>query len=673
MAADLGFGILVITFFVALYSIGAAISGKRMHSPALVDSARLAAWVTFPLLTLANLILIYLLVTGRFEFAYVYQVSDVSMPLYLKVTALWGGQSGSLLFWSWMLSGAAALAVNQAWKKTPEFTPWVTLTVMITLSFFLLIVAFVENPFARIWATLDGKVFQSVVRPENGFLIYPPDGVGLNPLLRHPGMIIHPPMLYAGFAGFIIPFSFAVASLAGGRNDNTWLRAARPWALGAWTLLTIGLVLGSRWAYDVLGWGGYWGWDPVEVAALIPWLTGTAFVHSLIVQSKRQLFKRWNVILIILTFCMVIFGIFLTRSGVLDSVHAFSQSSMGPMFFAFISFMFIGSVILLLLRWKSLASEGRMESLFSRESAFLFNNLLFTLLFFICLAGVLFPLISELFTGTKMTVGASWYKHTTGPVFGGLLLLMGVVPLTAWGSTSAAKLGRKIWLPALISLAVPVIAFWLSGLNWGGILALWLVTLAALVTLFDIGNAVDQRMHTQNEKPFKALGGLLTRNRHRYGGYLVHLGVVMIALGVIGVEFYQTQTQQTLAKGGSMALDGFTLSYKDLFQYSTADGRNVTQAVLEISRNGHLVATINPRSDYFDLYKQSVTVPGRMSNLAEDLYVVLADWQPTTTDAATFHVYHNPLVNWFWIGAVVMVLGALFALGVPDLRKAESA
>ena len=672
MAADLGIGVLIITFIVTLYSIGAVVAGMRLHSPALIDSARLAAWVTFPLLTFVNLILIFLLVTGRFEFAYVYQVSDVSMPFYLKVTALWGGQSGSLLFWSWMLSGAVALGVNQAWKKETQFTPWVILTGMITLAFFLLIVAFVENPFSRIWATLDGKVFRSMVQPVGTFLIYPPNGVGLNPLLRHPGMIVHPPMLYAGFAGFVIPFSFAVASLVTGRNDSDWLRISRPWALGAWTFLTIGLVLGSRWAYDVLGWGGYWGWDPVEVAALIPWLTGTAFIHSLIVQSKRQLFKRWNFVLIILTFCMVVFGIFLTRSGVLDSVHAFSQSNIGPMFFVFISLTFIASLALLLWRWKLLVSDGQMGSLFSKESAFLFNNLLFILLFLICLAGVLFPLVSEVFTGTKMTVGASWYKQTTGPVFGGLLLLMGVVPLTAWGSTSAGKLGKRLWLPVSISLVVPVLTAFLSGLNWGGIVALWLITLAALVTLFDIGNAVVHRMKAQKEDFFIALGRVFVRNHHRYGGYLVHLGVVMIALGVVGVEFYQTQTQQTLAKGEALQLDSFKLTFTDLFQYQTTDGRAVTQAVMQISRDGRLLATINPRSDYFDLYRQSVTAPGRMSTLAEDLYVVLVDWQPTTTSAVTFHVYHNPLINWFWIGAVVMVLGALLAIGLPDRRKVES-
>ncbi len=671
MSADLGLGILVITLIVSLYAVGAAIAGSRMRSPLLVDSARLAVMVTFPLLTSVVLLMVVLLVTGRFEFAYVYRVASLSMPVYLNITALWGGQSGSLLLWSWLLSGAAAIAVHQAWKGEKSFTPWVTVVCMVTLAFFLLIVTFVDNPFARIWALSNGQVVQALIRPNNSYLIYPPNGLGLNPLLRDPGMVFHPPLLYLGFVGFVIPFSFAIASLITGRNDSLWLKPARKWALAAWVFLSIGLVLGSRWAYTVLGWGGYWGWDPVEVAALIPWLTGTAFVHSMIIQEKRALFKRWNIVLIVLTYCMVIFGTFLTRSGVLDSVHAFSQSSIGPMFFVFIAITFIGSLVLLLWRWRSLVSEGKMESLFSRESAFLFNNLLFVLLFLICLTGILFPLVSELFAGTKMTVGPSWYKQTTGPVFAGLLLLMGVVPLTAWGSSTAKALGRKLWKPVLASLVVLVVLVFTTALKWGGILALWLISLVTLVTLYDYGNAVLLRSRSQKENLFSALIKVTIRNRHRYGGYIVHLGVVMIALGVVGTEFYQAQTQTTVATGGTISLDGFEVKYKNLTQYTTSDGTDVAQATLEISRNGHILATISPRRDYYPGYQQSVTIPGIYSTLAEDVYVVLIDWQPIAADGATFHVFHNPLVNWLWIGTIVMVLGSILAIS-PSRSKANT-
>jgi len=668
MSADLGLGILVITLIVSIYAIGAAIAGARMHSAVLVDSARMAVMVTFPLLSVVVLIMVYLLATGHFEYAYVYRVASLDMPLYLNITALWGGQSGSLLFWSWLLSGAAAIAVHQAWKSEKSFTPWVAVVTMFTLAFFLLIVTFVDNPFARIWALSNGQVVQSMIRPAGSYLIYPPNGLGMNPLLRDPGMVFHPPMLYLGFVGFVIPFSFAVASLVTGRTDSLWLKEGSKWALVAWAFLGIGLVLGSRWAYNVLGWGGYWGWDPVEVAALIPWLTGTAFVHSMLIQSKRQLFKKWNIALIVLTFCMVIFGTFLTRSGVLDSVHAFTQSSIGPMFFGFICVTFIASLGLLLWRWKSLESEGKMESFFSRESAFLFNNLLFVLLFLICLTGILLPILSDLFVSTKLTVGPAWYKQTTGPVFAALLLLMGIVPLTAWGSTTAKSLGKKIWKPAAVSLIVPLVLVFTTALKWGGILALWLISFIAVVTLYDYGNAVILRSKAQKENLITSLVNVTSRNHSRYGGYIVHIGVVMMALGVVGIEFYQAQTQTTVSLNSSIELSGFQVTYKNLSEYATAAGIDVAKADVEISRNGKVIATLNPRRDYYSAYQQSVTVPGVYSTLAEDVYVVLIDWQPITAEAATFHVFYNPLVNWLWIGTVVMVLGTVLAY-LPSKSK----
>jgi len=670
MSADLGLGILVITMIVSLYAIGAAIAGVKMHSPLLVDSARLGVMVTFPLLSAAVLIMVILLATGHFEFAFVYRSANLEMPLYLNIASLWGGQSGSLLFWSWLLSGASAIAVQQAWKGEKSFTPWVTVVSMFTLVFFLMLVTFVDNPFSRIWALSNGQVVESVVQPAASYLIYPPDGLGMQPLLRTPSMVFHPPMLYLGFVGFIIPFAFAAASLVTGRTDSAWLKASSKWALAAWVFLGIGLVLGSRWAYNVLGWGGYWGWDPVEVAALIPWLTGTAFVHSMLIQEKRQIFKRWNVILVIVTFSLVIFGTFLTRSGILDSVHAFTQSSIGPLFFGFISVTFIASLGLLLWRWKSLESEGKMESLFSRESAFLFNNLLFMLLTLICLTGILLPIFSDLFASTKLTVGPAWYKQTTGPVFGGLLLLMGIVPLTAWGSTTAKNLGRKIWKPAAVSLIVPVILGLTTALNWGGILALWLVGLVMLVTLYDYASAVILRAKSQKQNIGAALVAVTSRNHHRYGGYIVHLGIVMMALGVVGTEFYQAQTQTTVALNSSINLQGFQVTYRKLTEFATAGGVDVAKAELEVSRNGKVIATVNPRRDYYPVYQSSVTVPGVYSTLAEDLYIVLIDWQPITAEAATFHVFYNPLINWFWIGAIVMVLGSILAY-IPSRSRSN--
>jgi cytochrome c-type biogenesis protein CcmF len=314
------------------------------------------------------------------------------MPLYLRVTALWGGQAGSLLFWSWLMSAFASAVTLRKWQRDREFLPWVIVVALVTLAFFLILTLFIENPFERIWQTPAGMTSVAMFQPAGMSLYAPPDGNGLNPLLRHPGMIIHPPMLYLGFVSFVIPFAFAFAALVTGRSDDRWIRLTRRWTLVAWLFLSLGLLLGGRWAYDVLGWGGYWGWDPVEIAAFMPWLTGTAFLHSVMVQEKRGMLKRWNMVLIILTYALVIFGTFLTRSGVLSSVHAFAQSAIGPLFFAFIGITTVTSLSLLMHRWNDLRSENQLNSFLSREAFFLLNNLLFIGILVVCFWGVLFPL-----------------------------------------------------------------------------------------------------------------------------------------------------------------------------------------------------------------------------------------------------------------------------------------
>ncbi|HEY3473705.1 MAG TPA: cytochrome c biogenesis protein CcsA, partial [Anaerolineales bacterium] len=441
MIANFGFGVLFITFLVTLYSVFAAIYGERRRIPAMVESARRAMLLTWPLLTLASAVLIYLLVNNHYEVQFVYEVTSRSMPMYLKITAWWGGQAGSLLFWSWLMAAFASLVTLRKWDRDREFLPWVIVVAGATMAFFIGMNVFFENPFAQLYQTFDG-VAAYTFRPADSVLFTPADGNGLNPLLRHPGMIIHPPMLYLGFVSFVIPYAFAIAALITGRTDDRWIRLTRRWTLWAWLFLSFGLVLGGRWAYDVLGWGGYWGWDPVEIAAFMPWLTGTAFLHSVMIQEKRGMLKHWNMLLVILTYDLVIFGTFLTRSGVLSSVHSFAQSAIGPLFFAFIGFTLVSSVALLIYRWSSLRSETEMTSVLSREALFLLNNLLFMSILVVCFWGVIFPLISELFTGQKVTVGPPFYERATAPLFAALLFLMGVAPLSAWGHSTVKTLGR---------------------------------------------------------------------------------------------------------------------------------------------------------------------------------------------------------------------------------------
>ncbi len=692
MVANLGYGALWLAFLASLYGVAAAIYGVRLKASSLVESARLAMLLTFPLITISALAMMFLLASGAYYIEYVASVTSNSMPLYLKLTALWGGQAGSLLFWCWLLAAFASAVTLRRWdhagkehladgehlagKEPPsDFLPWVIVVALFTLAFFLLLVIFIENPFERLWLLPNGKISAGLLQPFGAELYMPADGNGLNPLLRHPGMVFHPPMLYLGFVSFVIPYAFAIAALITGRTDDHWIRLTRRWSLVAWLFLSLGLILGGRWAYDVLGWGGYWGWDPVEIAAFMPWLSGTAFLHSVVIQEKRGMLKHWNMLLIILTYALVIFGTFLTRSGVLSSVHAFAKSAIGPLFFTFIGITFVASLALLMHRWDELKSEAVLSSFFSREALFLLNNLLFMGILVICFWGVTFPLISEalgfvgdlipsladIFTGQKITVGPPWYERATGPLFLALLILMGIAPLSAWVHSTLKTLGRSAWKPLVVSLAAALVIFVLGVRGWQPLLALWAAAFTALVTLYEYWRSAWARHRLHGENLASAFWKLAGRNRRRYGGYIIHLGVVMMALGIIGIEMFQSETQGTIRQGEQILLDQYTISYDSLAVFDTADGRNVARAVVSVSKRGAEVKKLYPRRDYYYDSQQPVTIPGVLSSLEDDLYVLLVDWQPISIEAATFKVYHNPLVNWLWLGGIIFILGTLVA------------
>jgi len=661
MIANFGFGVLFITFLVTLYSVFAAIYGERRKIPAMVESARRAMLLTWPLLTLTAGVLIYLLINNHFEVQFVYEVTSRSMPTYLKVTAWWGGQAGSLLFWSWLMSAFASLVTLRKWDRDREFLPWVIVVACITMAFFIGMNVFFENPFAQLYQSFDG-IAAHTFRPADSVLFTPADGRGLNPLLRHPGMIIHPPMLYLGFVSFVIPYAFAFAALITGRTDDRWIRLTRRWALWAWLFLSCGLVLGSRWAYDVLGWGGFWGWDPVEIAALMPWLTGTAFLHSVMIQEKRGMLKHWNMLLVILTYDLVIFGTFLTRSGVLSSVHAFAQSSIGPLFFAFIGLTLIVSVALLIHRWNSLKSETEMTSLLSREALFLLNNLLFMSILVVCFWGVIFPLISELFTGQKVTVGPPFYEHATAPLFSALIMLMGIAPLSAWGHSTVKTLGRAIWKPTIGALAITVLLFFTYTRNIAVLIGFFLIALVILVTIYEYLRGAYARQRTQGENIFTALWTLTGRNRRRYGGYIIHLSMMLMAIGIIGIESFQVETQGRISTGQSLNLSNYTVTYRELASWDDQPkGVNYTRAVVDVYRNGAYLGQLHPRRDYYYDSQQAMTIPGERATLRDDLYVLLVDWEPASSTGATFKVFVNPLVNWLWFGSFIFLAGIIIA------------
>ncbi|MBW7917764.1 MAG: heme lyase CcmF/NrfE family subunit [Anaerolineales bacterium] len=672
MFAEFGYGILVVTFLLALYSVGAAVFGYYSKSSSLIESARRAMLLIFPLLTVAALTLISLLMRGDFNVQFVYEVTSRSMPTYLKITAWWGGQAGSLLFWSWLMSAFASLVTLRKWDRDREFLPWVIAVTSFTLAFFIMLNVFFENPFARLYQTLDGNIAAHTFAPAAATPVVPQDGRGLNPLLRHPGMISHPPLLYLGFVSFVIPYAFAMAALITGRADDRWTRITRRWTLWAWLFLSFGLVIGGRWAYDVLGWGGYWGWDPVEISAFMPWLTGTAFLHSVMIQEKRGMLKQWNMILIILTYDLVIFGTFLTRSGVLSSVHAFAQSAIGPAFFAFIGVTFFTSIALLIHRWDDLRAEAEMKSMLSREALFLLNNLLFMSVLVVCFWGVIFPLISELATGQKVTVGPPFYERANAPIFAALMLLMGIAPLSAWGNSTLKTLGRALWKPALAALVITAAIFAFYTRNIIALIGFFLVALVILVTLYEFWRGTRARQRAQGENFFAALARLTGRNRRRYGGYIIHISMMLMAVGILGIEIFQAETQGALQTGQALELQGYKMVYKDIAQWDDAStGVNHTRAVVEIYKGNRAVAELYPRTDYFYEAQQNMTIPGLRSTMDDDVYVILVDWEPASAFGATFKLYVNPLVNWLWLGSLMFFFGIVIAAW-PD-REPETA
>jgi cytochrome c-type biogenesis protein CcmF len=658
---DFGFITLVLSGLASIYALMAVlIDHKDLTGPGL-SSARRAVIAAFVLLTIATAAVVYGLMTGDFQVNYVYQTSAVSMPTFLKFTALWGGQEGSVLFWTWLMGAFAAAVMIRKWEADRPLMPWVIFITVGTLLFFQAVSLFIANPFERLWFVGD-EVVQSVWQPANSMPAIPRDGQGLNPLLRHPGMIGHPPTLYLGFVGFVIPYAFAMAALITGRADDaTWIRTTRRWTLVAWLFLSIGLILGGRWAYDVLGWGGYWGWDPVENASFMPWLVGTAFLHSAMIQEKRGMLKVWNMVLIILTYSLVLFGTFITRSGVISSVHSFAESAIGPVFFAFITVTFLASLYLLLTRLNTLKSDNEMDALLSRESIFLLQNWLFLGITFATFWGTIFPMISELFTGDKITVGPPFYNQVNGPLFAALVLIMGIAPLFAWRKQSAARLGRVLWWPFMMAVVITGGLLALGIRNPAALFGYWLVAFAGLTILWEFGNGVRARMN-HGESPPIALARLMGRNRRRYGGYVVHLGVVMMALGVVGTNFFQQETQGMLAPGESLHLGGYTITYESLRQYALEGGdRQVTEAQVSLYRAGEFLRTLQPTKDFFLSTEQPLSIPAVLSRPGEDVYVLLVAWENVGLEGSTFKIYLNPLVNWIWLGGLMLIIGTLIA------------
>ena len=544
MTASLGIGALVLAFVAAVFAVVAALAGTRDRR--WVDVSRRAVYALCALLTLCVVIIEVAFGTDDFSFNLVQQHSSIETPFFYKMAAMWSSQEGSLLLWAWVLSIASSIALFATRDKLRELVPYATAVMAGVASFFtgLMLFAGGVNPFAA--------------SPGN-----PTDGVGLNPLLQHPSMMIHPPMLYSGYVAFTIPFAFAVGALVTRRVDADWIRATRRFALIAWALLGFGLLLGARWSYTELGWGGYWAWDPVENAALMPWLIATAFLHSIMVQEKRGMLKVWNACLVVATFSLALLGTFLVRSGVLQSIHAFGDSTVGPYILGLIAVVLIGSTALIVSRLDDLRSEKRIDSLISREAVFLINNLLLVALCAAIFWGTFFPLISELFTGEKASLAAPWFDRYTTPLAILLVLFTGIGPLLAWRRVSWASARRVFLVPVAVGLAAGVllaVATDAASRPW----ALALFTFAAfsltgLAQEFWRG-AVARRSLAGGSLP-SALVGMVSRNRRRYGGYIVHAGIAVLLVGIAASSSFQTNRDVELKPGQSTVVDGRKITY----------------------------------------------------------------------------------------------------------------
>ena len=642
LVADLGYVALLLSLALGLYSVPAAIIGARRDRPDLVISARNGLLAITLLLTFAAACLWYLLLTNSFQVKYVAGFSSRDLSLNYLFASLWAGNEGSLLWLAWALSLFGAVAVLLHWRRDRALMPYIIATIAVVELFFISMMTFTANPFHLL-------------------PFVPPDGRGLNPLLETRWMVIHPPAQMTGFISWTIPFAFAVGALASGRLGNEWIDSVRKWAIVAWLVTGMGLLLGSAWAYGVLGWGGYWGWDPVENSALMPWLVGTAFVHSIIIQKRRGMLKVWNMVLIIVAFGLSMLGTFLDRSGVLSSVHSFASDSFAPLYLGFILGSVGVSAALLVYRLPMLRSENTLESALSREAAFLMNNLLFIAVAFATFWGTLFPIVSEAMRGVKVTVGAPFFSQVNGPLFLGLVGLMGIAPLISWRKATPSYLARNLAVPLGATLLGAGALLLLGITKPVAVVAVCACILVVGVIAQEWTRGTALRRLTFAESWPLAFARLVMSNRPRYGGYIVHLGIVLVALGVVGSSFYQLTTDATLSKGGEMRLGTYRLRYDGNSDKLTGS-KLVTTATLTVydGKTTKPIDTLVAQRSIDFRWDQPVSEVALRSTPLEDLYVLLAD----VDDAgkASFRVFVNPLVLWIWVGGVIVLLGGVVAL-----------
>ncbi len=658
---------LLLALALAGYCFGAGLIALFRNDEAgqrLGETARRAGIGVFVAVALAALALVAAAFANDFSVAYIMHHSNRALPAPYKLAALWSGQEGSLLFWTLLLS-IYGLVLRLRHKVDPRLVAYASVIIAAVQIFFLSLVNFAAHPFSMVQGAI------------------PADGNGLNPLLQYPEMVAHPPLLYLGYVGFTVPFAFALAALIMKYRGEQWIHITRRWTMVTWGFLSAGIFLGQHWAYAVLGWGGYWGWDPVENASFLPWLTGTAFLHSVMMQEKRGMLKVWNVWLIFVTFLLSIFGTFLTRSGIVSSVHAFAQSSIGTWFVWFLAITFAACMFFFVRNRSHLKSEHRLESLVSRESSFLFNNLVLLVACFAVLWGTLFPILSEWVQGTKVTVGPPFFNRVMVPIALLLLLLTALGPLLAWRKTSLESLKRNFLVPTVVAM-VTGLGLIIGGMRpWQDIsyfysmmaISLAVLVAATVISEFWRGGRVIATQTGRNL--LSGMVQLTRRNTRRYGGYVVHFAVVVIIIGYAGAAFNQ-EHEQELANGQSMTIGGYTLVCRS----STQDDKpNYASdwAIIDVFKGGKQIATMYPEKRVYKASNQPATIVANRSTLKEDLYLVYSGMNEATGNPI-IKAHVNPLVLWIWIGAHLMLIGTVLALipskatamrlRVPALEKA---
>ncbi len=646
---------LLLAFVCAVYAFVAGIAAIKTRHPLLIKSARQAGIATCALIFVGTFSVVYLLFTDNFSMAYVVSHSNRDLSTFYKVASLWAGQEGSLLFWSFLLSIYVISVLIAYRNKNGELMPYVGVILAGVQIFFLTLNNFVESPFKALGLMQTNGTFEFFTRQ---------DGNGLNPLLQYPEMVIHPPNLYSGYTGFTIPFAFALAALLARYPGEKWIHLTRKWTMIAWCFQSVGILLGAHWAYAVLGWGGYWGWDPVENASLLPWLTGTAFLHSVMMQEKRGMMKVWNVWLVFSTFLLCIMGTFLTRSGVVSSVHAFANSQIGPWFVGFMALVLLVCFGAYLKNRDYLKSENQLDSMVSRESSFLFNNLLFVVACIAVLSGTLFPVFSEWLSGSRISVGTPFFNKVMIPIGLAILFLTGVGPLLAWRKTSPDSMKRNFGWPLIVSLIAGA-AFYLAGYrHFYSDMSFILCAFVAWTIFLEFYRGAKVIAARTGMGLVMSAHELAMRNTRRYGGYVVHFGMVLIFIGLAGAAFNK-DVQKSMNLGDSLKIGPYTLV---LQSGDTKAEPNYTaqRMILEVMKNDKQTMMLYPEKRNFQANQESGTMVSIYSSLREDLYVVYAGQDPET-GIPVIHAYLNPLVKWVWLGGAIVVFGTLLAL-MPNRR-----